>query len=98
MFQKRDDYQRAGVVEYIVLCVEEQQLHWFRLQAGGLILPNRQGISRSQVFPGLWLNIQAVLAHDSARLIEVVQQGLASPEHACFVKRLEKAHRQKRSG
>src|SRR5262249_48080662 len=33
MHAKRDDYERAGVVEYVVLCVQERELHWFHLQS-----------------------------------------------------------------
>jgi Uma2 family endonuclease len=91
--RKRDDYRRAGVVEYLVLAVAERQLHWFHFPSGRPIRPNQEGVWRSRVFPGLWLDGEALLARDSARLIEVVQQGLASRPHAAFVKRLQAAHR-----
>jgi hypothetical protein len=45
------------------------------------------------VFPGLWLDEAALLRLDSGRLMEVLQQGLASRAHAAFVKRLQTAHR-----
>ncbi|HVS36285.1 MAG TPA: Uma2 family endonuclease [Gemmataceae bacterium] len=93
MNQKREDYERAGVLEYIVLCVEEHQLHWFHFPSRRMIRPDRQGIARSRVFPGLWIDVPALLERDSPRLIAAVQQGLASPGHAAFVKRLEKARR-----
>ena len=38
-------------------------------------------------------NVPALLARDSVRLIAAVQQGLASRQHAAFVKRLEAARR-----
>jgi Uma2 family endonuclease len=91
--RKRDDYERAGVVEYLVLCVAEQELHWFHFPSSRPIRPNREGVWHSRVFPGLWLDGRALLARDSARLIEVIQQGLASRPHAAFVKRLQAAHR-----
>jgi Uma2 family endonuclease len=93
--RKRDDYQHAGVVEYLVLSIAEQQLHWFRFPSGQPIRPNRRGVWRSRVFPELWLHGGALLARDSARLMAVVQQGLASREHAAFVKRLQAAHRRR---
>jgi hypothetical protein len=93
MNQKRVDYQRAGVIEYLVVCVEEQVLHWFDFRTGRPIRPGRQGISRSRVFPGLWIDNQALLDRNSARIVEVVQQGLASREHTAFVKRLAAARR-----
>jgi hypothetical protein len=92
---KKDDYQRAGVQEYLVLCVAEQELHWFHFPTGRTLKPDRQGIARSRIFPGLWLDVPALFARDSARLVAAVQQGLASRAHAAFVKRL--AARNKRS-
>jgi len=88
--QKRDDYETAGVREYIVVDVEELTLIWFDFVGGEPIRPNRQGISRSRVFPGLWIHIQALLDLDSEKWQPVLQQGLASREHTAFVKRLAK--------
>jgi hypothetical protein len=98
MHQKRQDYQQAGVVEYLVLCVEEQELHWFDFASQSAIRPTRQGIYRSRVFPGLWIDGPALLARRSAQIIAAVQQGLASPKHAAFVKRLETARRRHKPG
>jgi hypothetical protein len=95
MHQKWDDYQRAGVCEYVVLCIAEKELHWFDFRTGRPIRPNRQSVSRSWVFPGLWIHVQALLDQDSSRLMEVVQRGPASPEHACFVKHFEAEHRRR---
>jgi hypothetical protein len=92
---KRDDYRQAGVAEYLVLSVAEQQLHWFHFPSGQPVRPNRRGIWRSRVFPGLWIQGTALLARDSARVFAVVQQGLASREHAAFVKRLQAAQRRR---
>ena len=90
---KREDYRRTGVVEYLVLSIADQQLHWFHFPSGQPIRPNRRGIWRSRVFPGLWLDGGALVGRDLARLVAIVQQGLASREHAAFVKRLQAAHR-----
>ncbi len=96
LHRKREDYEEAGVIEYLVLSIEEQELHWFHFPTGKMIRAGRQGVYRSHVFPGLWIDGPALLARDSKRLMEVVQQGLASPEHARFVRRLE-AERRKHS-
>lgn len=90
--QKREDYERAGVQEYLVLSIEERQLYWFHFAKAKMIRP-RQGISHSLVFPGLWIDNAALVARESARVIEVAQQGLASRAHAAFVKRLQAAQR-----
>lgn len=42
----------------------------------------------STVFPGLWLDPDAILKCNGKRLLAVLRQGLASPEHAAFVKKL----------
>jgi Uma2 family endonuclease len=96
MHQKRDDYEQAGVLEYVVLCLEEQQLYWWHFPSGRMIKPNRQDIFRSRVFPGLWIDSQALLARDTKRLIKVVEQGLSSRAHTVFVKRLQTARRKGR--
>jgi Uma2 family endonuclease len=96
MHQKKDDYQRAGVLEYVVLCIEERELHWFDFRSGSPLKPTRQGLFRSRVFPGLWIDGPALLARDSPRIVAAVQQGLAHRSHAAFVKRLQAAARRKR--
>jgi Uma2 family endonuclease len=89
LHQKKTDFQQAGVQEYLVLCIEEQQLHWFNFKGRRPISPDVKGMYRSRVFPGLWIDGPALLARKSARVTRVVQQGLRSPEHAAFVKRLQ---------
>jgi Uma2 family endonuclease len=96
MNQKREDYERAGVLEYLVLCIEERELRWFHFPSDKEITPNRQGISRSVVFPGLWIDNRALLEQNKTRLREVVQQGIASRAHAAFVRRLQAARRRSR--
>jgi Uma2 family endonuclease len=84
-------YRRNGVREYIVWRVLERQLDWFVLRAGQFqaLAPAADGIVRSEVFPGLWLDPAALLSGDMLRVLAVVQQGLASPEHADFVHKLQ---------
>jgi hypothetical protein len=95
MNQKRQDYEQAGVLEYLVLCVEERELHWFSFATKKMIRPDRQGVARSNVFPGLWINVPALMERDGRRLIETMQKGLSSRAHAAFVRRLEKVRRTK---
>jgi Uma2 family endonuclease len=86
--RKRQDYLEAGVQEYVVLCLEEQELRWFHFPSRRQLKPDRGGVWKSRVFPGLWVDGPALLAHDSARLLATAQQGLATPEHAAFARRL----------
>ena len=39
---KGDDYGGTGVLEYLVVCLQEQELHWFDFQFGGLLRPTRR--------------------------------------------------------
>ncbi len=93
MNRKRTDYLEAGVQEYVVLCVEEQQLFWFHFPSRQKLKADRQGVWKSRVFPGLWLDGPALITRDSARLVATAQRGLATPEHAKFVQALEAARR-----
>jgi Uma2 family endonuclease len=90
---RRIDYQREGVLEYLVVCLREQELRWFDFRAGEELRPTRQGVHRSRIFPGLWIAGPALLKGDTARLLEVVQQGIASKAHSAFVNRLARANR-----
>ena len=86
---KKDEYDRAGVLEYLVFSVNEAELAWFSLQSGRKIVPTPQGVYRSRVFPGLWIDGPALVARDTARLIVTVQMGIATREHAQFVQQLK---------
>jgi Uma2 family endonuclease len=97
MHQKKDDYEQAGVREYLVLCIRDQELHWFNFASRRSIRPNRQGILRSHIFPGLWVDGPALLARDAQRVAGVVQQGIRSPDHTEFVDRLAAARRRRSS-
>jgi hypothetical protein len=79
------------VQEYLVLAVEEQQLYWFHFPSRRQLRPDRSGVRRSRVFPGLWIDGPALLARDSPRLLATLQRGLATPDHAEFVDRLHAA-------
>ena len=88
LHQKKRDYQRVGVKEYLVVCLEEMELRWFGFGPMRPIDADKKGVFRSRVFPGLWIDGPALLALDSGRLLRVIAQGLASREHAAFVRRL----------
>ncbi|NOX60363.1 MAG: Uma2 family endonuclease [Chloroflexi bacterium] len=82
-------YERVGVPEYIVVRTYERELDWFILREGVYqkLAPDTTGVLRSEIFPGLWLDSQALLAGDLATVLKVLEKGLASAEHAEFVKR-----------
>jgi hypothetical protein len=91
--QKKADYESAGVREYIVVELDPNRIHWL-VRRGVRFVRLRPGpdrIYRSKVFPGLWLDPEALYAGDLNRLIHVLEEGLATPEHADFVARLADA-------
>ena len=83
-------YRRNGVREYVVWRVLNREIDWFVLRAEQYErLPlDANGLLRSEVFAGLWLDPAALVQGNLARVLAVVQQGIASPEHATFVAHL----------
>ena len=90
LHQKKAVYARQGVQEYLVLQVYEQQVNWFSLRNGTYepIDATADGIVRSRVFPGLWLQPQAFWADDMATVLAVLQQGLTSTDYHSFREQL----------
>ena len=91
---KLESYRRNGVREYIVWRVEDGAIEWFLLHAGQFkpLPPSTDGVLKSEVLPGLWLDPRALLEGNSLRVLEVVQRGVQSPEHAAFVQQLAARH------
>jgi Uma2 family endonuclease len=87
---KKRAYRRNGVREYLVWQVFDQKIDWFILDNGGYnsLLPEDDGVTRSQVFPGLWLNTTALLSGDMPKVLAILQSGIASAEHQAFVQDL----------
>ena len=49
------------------------------------------GLYRSQVFPGLWLDADALFAEDNDRLSAALERRMTTPEHAEFAAKLASA-------
>lgn len=90
LYDKKRAYRRNGVREYIVWQILENKLDWFSLQNDEYVLlePDADGIIKSFVFPGLWLNVTALLAGEMTTVLALLQQGLNSQEHVEFVQYL----------
>ena len=58
------------VLEYIVLALEPDEVYWYVLRNGHFValLADADGIHRSEVLPGLWLDAKALLAGDTRRV------------------------------
>jgi Uma2 family endonuclease len=93
LHNKLKAYRRNGVQEYLVWRVIDKQLDWFVLEAGEYVslLPDEGGAIQSRIFPGLKLQVEALLAGDLAQVLAQVQQGIASEAHQRFVERLAQA-------
>jgi Uma2 family endonuclease len=91
LHQKLELYQEAGVQEYLAVLMREHEVRWHRLANSRFeVVPQpADGVYRSEVFPGLWLDAPALLAGDMARVLAVLGQGIASAEHAAFVTQLQ---------
>ncbi|MBX9582268.1 MAG: Uma2 family endonuclease [Gemmataceae bacterium] len=84
---KKADYEAAGVGEYLVIDVAAGAVRWFVRRRGKFAeqKPGPDGLLRSAVFPGLWLDPAAFLADQPRKLAAALRAGLASPEHKAFV-------------
>jgi hypothetical protein len=76
---KMGAYRRNRVREYLVWRVYDRAIDWFVLRTGQYVAltPDADGLFKSEVFPGLWLDSSALLTGD-----------LATAEHAAFVAQL----------
>jgi Uma2 family endonuclease len=83
-------YRRAGVREYLVWRTLDHQFDWFLLERDEyrLSLPDAQRRLQSPHFPGLSLELDALLALDAATVLDALQASLAAPAHAAFVAQL----------
>ena len=90
LHQKLEAYRRNSIPEYIVWRVLDHAIDWFILRDSRYhrLQPEPDGILRSEVFPGLWLDPDALIRGDLSALFQVMQLGLASRTHADFVMRL----------
>ncbi len=84
---KLNVYRRNGVQEYLVWRVNDQAIDWFYLHEGEYLRLAADDTGRiySRIFPGLWLNVQALLAGDMVAVLATLQEGLQSAEHTQFV-------------
>ena len=74
LHQKKRAYERNGVLEYIVWRVLDEAIDWFQLRDGAYIerQPDASGIIESEVFPGLRLDVPAMLALDRKRVLSAL--------------------------
>ncbi len=98
LHDKLEVYREHGVGEYVVWRVLDGAFDWFVLREGDYqrIEPVEDSGGGRRVFksvrlPGLWLDPDAMLRGDLARVLDVVREGGSSAEHDAFVRRLSEA-------
>lgn len=85
-------YQRNGVGEYLVVLTEDQrEVRWMSLVDNRFepIPPDADGLLKSRLFPGLWLDAAALLGGDLPKLLTAVDIGCATDAHCTFAARLK---------
>lgn len=88
--KKRDAYRDAKVPEYLVWRTYDSAVNWWYLENGEYVelKQDKFSIIRSRIFPGLWLNVPALLKRDLASAVATLNKGLKSAEHKRFLKQL----------
>ena len=87
LHQKKGAYRRNGVREYIAWITGEGRLVWWELRDGEYeeMKPDANGVLKSGIFPGLWLDTTALLRGEMKTVLAVLRQGLNSAEHRAFI-------------
>ena len=80
-------------MEYVAVLVRQPAVKWFINRNSGFeeLAASDDGIFRSEVFPGRWLDPTALLRLDSQAVRATLEQGLVTPEHQQFAQRLAAA-------
>lgn len=86
-------YKKNGVREYVVWRVQEDAVDWFVLESNEFLplAQDENGIYRSRLFPGLWLNVPALLGQNAEALWATLDAGLATNEFRDFAARIKQA-------
>lgn len=90
LHDKLDAYRRAGVREYVVWRTEEKACDWFVLEDDVYVpmIPDQDGVLTSRVFPGLSLDVNALISENAAALLARLSKTLNKAPHKAFVKKL----------
>lgn len=97
LYNKKADYERAGVREYVVVVVHEPHVRWFVRRGdgpSGWRFTEREagpdGLFRSEVYPGLWLDADALLRRDSRGVRAALDAGAETAAHVEFARALHR--------
>lgn len=75
LYEKKTVYRRNGVQEYVVWRIYDGRLDWFWLDEGVYkeLSPDENGIIASRIFPGLRLDVPALLRNDMTAVLKALQ-------------------------
>ena len=92
LHDKLNACRNAGIEEYLVWRVLDEELDWFRLREGRYekMAPDESGSITSGVFSGLRLDVAALLRSDVQAVAKTLDTGLASTDHSNFVEILRR--------
>ena len=91
LHDKKQAYRRNEVKEYVVWQIEDERVDWFVLEEGKYLSlsRNEEGHFASRVFPGLVLNVDALLSGNLSSVLSFVQDRIGSGTHQTFVEQLQ---------
>jgi Uma2 family endonuclease len=86
LHQKKGAFRRNGVREYLAWFTGANRFVWWELREEEYreIAPAEDGLLKSTVFPGLWLDTAALLRGDLKGVLAALRRGLDSAEHRVF--------------
>src|SRR5439155_5932612 len=78
LHQKKGAYRRNSIREYLAWITGEKRLLWWELRDGEYqeIAPTSDGLLKSGIFPGLWLDTKPLLGGDMKTVLAVLRRGL----------------------
>ena len=90
LHDKLKAYRRNQVQEYVVWRVDDNEIDWFRLKDEKYIKlqADEDGIIKSEIYPGLWLDVTALLKGDLVKVLDVLKQGIDTPAHTNFCQKI----------
>jgi len=92
LHDKKTAYRRNGVREYVVWQIEENRLDWFILDGGAYATMDAdKGTIESRTFPGLVLDVSALLRREAQTVLSAVRDGVRGEAHAAFSTQLDRA-------
>lgn len=84
-------HRRSGVQEFLVWRTRDAAIDWWEMREGDYApLPREGGQIGSRAFPGLALDVEALLRNDLARVLATLQDDLRSDPHTSFVEQLRR--------